>query len=842
MNITSIPPSSSFNNNNNFVNHQYPPSSSSQLHYNNQIITNNNNTLQNNLILDRNQKLIETWNLVHKSLIKLEKFIQNTPTLQKSTNEIKIMKPWENEEYITLFTSVYDLCILPDSPFYEEELYKLYSNYIKNYLTFTILPKLKELQKEDFLNEIVNVWNNFKNIFVKFCGIIFKYLDKFHVTEYSKRSLKEEAYYLFKTIIFDTIKIQLRHLILEKIDLDRKYFTISTFQSQRNVLKLNLEIFIEMNNYVEEFEDYIKKETEEFYYKLAEEWIEQCTLSEYLIKVKKQIKEEYLRIIQIFPNNYSQNLLIKICDFELLKKRQLRLLDLNNSGVKNLIKDEKIDDLKRLFKLMNRLENGLDPIAEIFKKYISNYGNELFQKYELMIQSFNDENSYSKCVKKLIDTYIIELLDFYNKMKFLTNDAFQHSTIFHKALSDGFKIFINLNFNLKSFEIRTVQLFAYYCDEILRKKLDDIDLKLDQIIDFIHFFTDRDMFIEEYRKQLSKRLLETSYIELDERQMISKLKYHYAGVGDLYKLEKMLSDKSLANEMKNQYIQYLNNQQQSNFELNVTVLTMGMWPLKTKEYLILPKEFVDSQISFKDFYDSRNQRRVLKWVYSKSYVQLSAQFNQSNHLFEMTTQQAILLLLFNDNQSLSIEQLEAATGMKYSNQSSNTLPAIELQQSTTGSSSSQHVTDQQRFMLSKLENNNTLDFLDLKQTIFSLTSKKLPVLLFDKDNNTISLNENFTFRQHKIKFPNPRITRRETQSTQTAVCADRSCILEACIVRIMKTRKTLPFQTLVNEVINQVHARFSPDLKQIKKRIESLITRDYLKRDPTNNSILNYVA
>jgi hypothetical protein len=46
---------------------------------------------------------------------------------------------------------------------------------------------------------------------------------------------------------------------------------------------------------------------------------------------------------------------------------------------------------------------------------------------------------------------------------------------------------------------------------------------------------------------------------------------------------------------------------------------------------------------------------------------------------------------------------------------------------------------------------------------------------------------------------------------------------QACVVRIMKDRKHMTHQDLVQEVVRQLASRFNPDPGQIKKRIESLI-------------------
>ena len=80
----------------------------------------------------------------------------------------------------------------------------------------------------------------------------------------------------------------------------------------------------------------------------------------------------------------------------------------------------------------------------------------------------------------------------------------------------------------------------------------------------------------------------------------------------------------------------------------------------------------------------------------------------------------------------------------------------------------------------------------------------------------------------------------EQKKTNESVLQDRQYQIDAAIVRIMKTRKTLAHKLLVNELVAQL--RFPVAAADLKKRIESLIDREYLEREDDDAQVYNYLA
>jgi len=83
-------------------------------------------------------------------------------------------------------------------------------------------------------------------------------------------------------------------------------------------------------------------------------------------------------------------------------------------------------------------------------------------------------------------------------------------------------------------------------------------------------------------------------------------------------------------------------------------------------------------------------------------------------------------------------------------------------------------------------------------------------------------------------------TPEENQKTTQTVFQDRQYQIDAAIVRIMKTRKTLQHNHLVTELYNQLKFPVKPI--DLKKRIESLIDREYIERDSENSQLYKYLA
>ena len=137
---------------------------------------------------------------------------------------------------------------------------------------------------------------------------------------------------------------------------------------------------------------------------------------------------------------------------------------------------------------------------------------------------------------------------------------------------------------------------------------------------------------------------------------------------------------------------------------------------------------------------------------------------------------------------------------------------------------------------------------ELRRTLQSLACGKARVLLKSpkgkdiNDGDKFKVNLEFSHQLFHIKINQIQLkeTNEEQKATEERVFQDRQYQIDAAIVRIMKMRKTLSHNLLLTELYNQLKFPVKPP--DLKKRIESLIDRDYMERDKDNPNQYNYVA
>jgi len=129
----------------------------------------------------------------------------------------------------------------------------------------------------------------------------------------------------------------------------------------------------------------------------------------------------------------------------------------------------------------------------------------------------------------------------------------------------------------------------------------------------------------------------------------------------------------------------------------------------------------------------------------------------------------------------------------------------------------------------------------------SLIDSKLLTIDTEKieDLSVVSFNLEFSNKRTKFKITaslQKESPQQEVEQTHTQVDEDRKLYLQAAIVRIMKSRKVLKHNALIQEILLQSKVCFAPSIPMIKKCIESLIDKQYIERTANSSDEYSYVA
>uniref|UniRef100_A0A8C0SVA4 Cullin-4B n=1 Tax=Canis lupus familiaris TaxID=9615 RepID=A0A8C0SVA4_CANLF len=219
----------------------------------------------------------------------------------------------------------------------------------------------------------------------------------------------------------------------------------------------------------------------------------------------------------------------------------------------------------------------------------------------------------------------------------------------------------------------------------------------------------------------------------------------------------------------------------------------------------------DIMIQFKQYMQNQNVPgnieltvNILTMGYWPTYVPMEVHLPpEGKKELQVSLFQTLVLLMFNEGEEFSLEEIKQATGIEDG---------------------------------------------ELRRTLQSLACGKARVLAKNpkgkdiEDGDKFICNDDFKHKLFRIKINQIQMkeTVEEQASTTERVFQDRQYQIDAAIVRIMKMRKTLSHNLLVSEVYNQLKFPVKP--ADLKKRIESLIDRDYMERDKENPNQYNYIA
>lgn len=728
-------------------------------------------------------------------------------------------------------------------------------------VTFDEVPGISAVERrsigEKFLKAIRESWEQ-HNTSMNMIADILMYLDRGVTQDYNRPTIFAATIGLFRdhilridasigaetpssAMIFDIFNAT----ILDQINMEREGDVIdkALLRNCISMLESLHETDEENENeklYSTGFEPYFINFSHQFYKAECARLLAEADASSWLRHTQRRLSEEDDRCHTTI-SLMSKDKIAKVVESELIISHLEEFMNLEGSGVRSMIDNNRIEDLRILYSLVARV----DPQKAALRKALSNRVVELGHEIERVLKNTDfskpktaDEDAAvdgaDKPKQKPLNAsaqqttaaiqWVEDVLALKQRFDDLWNHCFDHDLILQTALTKSFSDFIN------SFD-RSSEFLSLYIDHELKsgiktKSEEEIDQVLERAIVLLRYINEKDKFELYYQKHLARRLLQQkSESQEVETEMISRMKREL-GNNFTHKFEGMFKDMNLSRDMTEQYAKHvrgLGEASEKQIELAINVLGGNNWPkdIMGKQTGLggqgradanYPQEIKALQDSFFSFYSKDRTGRKLNWIGTAGTADIRCVFpkiegktgalgKERRYELSVSTYGMIVLLLFNDiaeEQWLSLEEIQAKTN----------IPQPELI--------------------------NVLTSLSVIKATRVLV-KDPPTKAVAKAGDQFTFNREFHSKAFKIKMASVNATNRvendeERKETNDKNTDTRKHIVDAAIVRIMKQRKELQHTQLVTEVIHQLSSQFKPEIQLIKSRIEDLMGREYLER------------
>lgn len=538
------------------------------------------------------------------------------------------------------------------------------------------------------------------------------------------------------------------------------------------------------------FESAFISSTDSYYCIESKTLVAELDVPTYLKRAEKRILDESNRVVQCLDSS-TRKPLLSCVEKRMIADHVPFLLD---KGFEAMCDEKRNDDLKRCHNLFFRAnshmpsggDNAYGLMRAHFGKYVKRVGLGI-----VMDKSKDQE---------MVQT----LLDLKARLDKLVLESFAGLEMFVNAVSHAFESFVNVREN------KPAELIAKFFDSILRTgnkgfSEEELENTLDRALTLFRYIDGKDVFEAFYKKDLAKRLLHDKSASLDlEKSMISKLKVQ-CGSQFTHKLEAMFRDVDASKDLMHSFKNHARSRALigDSVDLNVFVLEAAGWPLSIqRSEVTLPKELVDCQEAFKCFYLAKHKRK-LSWQYIDGSCSVKAVFPKGTKILSLSLYQTVAMMLFNYFDEMPYTAILEETG---------------------------------------------IEDVQLNRIMLSLACGKVRVLQKRPKGPKVShsdvfyFNKAFTHKSMRIKVNAIQMkeTVEENSATTEKVFQERNCQIDAALVRIMKTRKTLSHSGVITEIYKQL--RFPCNSGTIKKRIESLIDREYLERNDDDPQVYHYLA
>ncbi|XP_061549374.1 cullin-3-B-like isoform X3 [Phycodurus eques] len=766
-----------------------------------------------------------------------EKYVENIWALLKNAIHEIQRKNNSGLSFEELYRNAYTMVLHKHG----EKLYTGLREVVTEHLINKVRQDVLKCLNNKCLQILNQEWNDHQTATIMIRDILM-YMDRVYVQQNNVENVYNLSVIVFRdqVVHYSCIREHLWQTLLDMIKRERRGEVVDR-GSIRNTCQMLMILGLDSRIvYEEDFERPFLEMSAEFYQMESQRFLTENSTSIYIKKVEARINEEIERVKHCLDKSTEESI-VKVVERELITKHMKTIVEMENSGMVHMLHNGITEgrvtlefvlrklfhlfvfslllptDLLCMYKLFSRVPNGLKTMCDCMSLYLREQGRALV----------SEEGEG----KNPVD-YIQGLLNLKTVFDHFLHKSFNNDKLFKQTIAGDFEYFLNLN-------SRSPEYLSLFIDDKLKKGVrglteQEVELILDKTMVLFRFLQEKDVFERYYKQHLGRRLLSNKSVSDDlEKSMISKLKTE-CGCQFTSKLEGMFRDMTISNTTMDEFRRHVHVTSASlcGVDLTVRVLTTGYWPTQSATpRCTIPLSPQHAFEVFKRFYLAKHSGRQLTLQHHMGGADLIATFygalkkddgceasvggaqmsgsNSRKTILQVSTFQMTILMLFNHKECFSFEEIHNETD----------IPRWELVRAL-----------------------QSLACGKPTQRVLTKEPKSKEI----ENGHVFTVNDQFTAKVHRVKIQTVAAKQGESdperKETQQKVDDDRKVMIEAAIVRIMKSRKKIQHNVLVAEVTQQLQARFLPSPVVIKKRIEGLIEREYLARTPEDRNMYTYIA
>lgn len=698
------------------------------------------------------------------------------------------------------------------------EIYTKLEQYLGEFIS-----NLRHDPNESFLEFYVKRWKRF-TIGAGYMNNVFDYMNRYWVQK-ERSDGRRDVYDVsslcilqWKSKLFNSHVDRLINELLVQIEKQRNNEIVDTNLisvaikslvylgiDTQDLKKPNLIVYI---NYFEK--PYLEK-TAEYYRNESNLFLSSHNVVDYMKKCEIRLTEEVSR-----SNNYledhTKKSVLETLHSVLIKDHAQEMYD----QFITLLENNEVEDIQRMYKLLSKVSSTLQPLADTLEQYIKQDAAKVIDEIQKGNEASREDGEETKKKPSGVNPkiYVHSLISVYLKFKEVVDGAFQRDPIFIKSLDNACRHFVNRNdiaVTSPKGASKTPDILAKYADMFIKssgKETETFDMNVDNLMIIFKFVDEKDAFEEHYRRMLAKRLINNTSKSEELEESVIKLLQKQNSMEYTSKISKMFTDMKASEDLKLKMRDKLDELDIGIKEFTPLILANSMWPFsKLDDYdLNLPANLQLVLDSFQKIYEQAHNGRQLAWLWNHGRSEVKANLSRKGKppfTFIVTNVQLMILLAYNKKNTYSFEELVKIVGVTPQILDNQIAPMAKyklLEQDPPG-----------------IENQN-------------------------KPSTKFTMVEEYKSRKLKVNFVSSLRSeiKQEDEDAKKEIDESRKNYLSACIVRIMKARKTATHNELYNEVVTQSLSRFHARNIDVKRVILYLIEKEFLKR--IDNNTYEYLA